>query len=95
MNPTGNRIPKDTKNKRRHRYVLPVRIIIKNNAIMKTAVIAPAICDRRPPCVFGLANMRIDQTMIGDVSRSDRPMVRGAGQTVRGSRTLVAISFSP
>ena len=50
MKPTGNRSPSATKNQRRHRYVLHVRIIMKNSAIMKTAVIAAAICDARFAC---------------------------------------------
>ena len=42
MKPTGNKNPRATKKYRRHRYVLPVRIIRKNSVVMnRIAATAP------------------------------------------------------
>src|ERR1039458_7948822 len=95
MKPMGKRIPTLTKNQRRHRKVVPVRIIMKNIAIMKTAVMAPAICDCLSECAFGFPNMRIDQAAIGKVNRPARTILRGVLKPGCSTRGLVAIPLPP
>src|ERR1035437_8975665 len=95
MKPTGNRSPSATKNQRRHRYVLHVRIIIKNSPTMKIAVMIPAICTDRFGCWNEFEKMSSDHIVIGKVSRADLPTLRGLVARAGKIRASEAIEMSP
>ena len=72
-----------------------MRIIMKNNPVMKARVIRPAICTDRLGCRNEGVNISSDQSSTGKVSRTDLPILRGAAEREGRLRASVAIYVSP
>ena len=74
--------------------MLQVLIIMKNRTIMKRALITLAIWIDRFDCWKERANISKDHKMMGKVSSSDLPMLRGRIGPDWRIRALIAMCFS-